>query len=76
VGKNFLIKRTSIWNEEETVVPIHNAQIVSVSQTFWQVQSRTANLLVQTAADNVSFRFFDETEIKNISNYLLFRVEH
>lgn len=75
VGRDFLIKSTRVWNEEETVVPIQNTQIVEVSQTFWQVRSGSANLYVKTAADNVSFRFFDEKLIKGISNRILYQLE-
>lgn len=75
LGEDFLIKNTGVWNEVETVVPIRSAQIVSVSQTFWQIRGRTANLHVITAAENVSFAFFEETEIKTISNYMLFKAE-
>lgn len=75
IGEEYLIKRTRVWNEVETVVPIRNAQIVQLSQTFWQVRSRTANLHIKTSANDVSFRFFDEQFIKGFSNSLLYKLE-
>lgn len=75
VGEEYLIKRTMIWNEVETVVPIRNTQIVEVSQTFWQERSSTANLQIKTAAGSVGFYFFDEQLIKDISNRVLYQLE-
>lgn len=75
VGEEYLIKRTRVWNEVETVIPIRNTQIVQISQTFWQVRSETANLHLRTAADDVSFRFFEERFVKGLSNRLLYQLE-
>ncbi|MCA5005167.1 PH domain-containing protein [Sphingobacterium bovistauri] len=72
---NFLIKRYGVWNEKEIIIPMQKMQSISISKTFFQNYSHTSNLHVSTAAGTVSFRFFDERDIHNLANYLLYTVE-
>lgn len=72
-NSGYLIKRTSVWNEEEVIVPLKNVQGVRVSQTFWQKRSGSSDLTLITPADNVSFHFFERKIMVDISNFVLYK---
>lgn len=74
-NESFIIKRYGVWNEKELVIPMNRVQAIDVSQTIFQRRTYTSNLKLSTAAKSVRFDFFDQKDINDMANYILYVVE-
>jgi len=74
-NENFIVKRYGVWNEKEVIIPMDRIQSIAVSQTIFQKRASTADLNISTAASGVSFRFFPQKDVNQISNYVLYKIE-
>lgn len=72
LGKNFLIRRSGVWDISDQIVPVNRILTVQVSQNFLQKQFNTANLTGSTSSGMFTFRFFALKDVQQISDIVLY----
>ncbi len=74
-SKDFVILRHGAWDLEHEIIEPHKIQAITAKQYFWHKSADVGHLTLHTAAGDVHFKFGNFTQIKQLVNYWLYRVE-
>lgn len=74
-NEDFIAKQSGIWDVEQKTINIEKVQIVKISQYFWQKRSGLGNIFFGTAGGNIKMKTSKMSDLKNLANYCLYKVE-
>jgi len=75
INQEILIYERGWLFPKRTVLKLHKIQTVELSQSIFQRRRGTCHLSFSTAAGGRSFRFFDQNQMVNLRDYLIFKTE-
>ncbi|MFC6268589.1 PH domain-containing protein [Frigoriflavimonas asaccharolytica] len=74
-NSGYLQKQSGAWDVEAKTLKIEKIQSIKISQYFWQKQTEIATLTISTAGGSITMPTANATELKNLANYCLYKVE-
>ena len=75
IGNDHIIKQNGIWDVDKQIIEIHKIQAIRTSQLFWHKTPDIGSITLCTAGGNITFRFTNFTQIKQLVNIWLYQVE-
>ncbi|MBC8984678.1 PH domain-containing protein [Pedobacter sp. N36a] len=75
VSEDFIIKKSGIWDIEYQTMEPHKIQKMTTKQYFWHKKADIGHLILHTAAGTLHFKYGKYTDIHQIVNYWLYKVE-
>ena len=75
IGDDQIVKQNGIWDVDKQIIEIHKIQAIRTSQLFWHKKPDIGSITLCTAGGNITFRFTNFTQIKQLVNIWLYQVE-
>jgi len=75
VNKEFIIKRSGIWDVKHSLLFPHKIQAITTFQYPWHKSVDVGHVNLHTAAGIIHFKYGNYTEIKKLVNYWLYQIE-
>ncbi|MFD2288356.1 PH domain-containing protein [Pedobacter petrophilus] len=75
VNQEFVIKTSGIWDISNEILIPSKIQAITTSQYPWHRSIDVGHLCLHTAAGQISFKYGNFSEIKQLVNYWLYQVE-
>jgi putative membrane protein len=75
VNKEFIIKRSGIWDVKHSLLFPHKIQAITTFQYPWHKSVDVGHVNLHTAAGVIHFKYGNYTEIKKLVNYWLYQIE-
>ncbi|MCC2589798.1 PH domain-containing protein [Chryseobacterium sp. MFBS3-17] len=75
-GENYIRERSGIWDVDERMARVEDAQMVEVSQFFWQRKRNTGAVTVYTAGGSLGMESAPLCTLKRWTNYIIFKAEN
>ncbi|WP_316785319.1 PH domain-containing protein [Pedobacter frigiditerrae] len=75
VNKEFIVKRSGIWDVKNSLLFPHKIQAITTFQYPWHKGVDVGHVNLHTAAGVIHFKYGNYTEIKKLVNYWLYQIE-
>jgi len=75
LSKDFIIKKSGIWDVEHQLLEPHKIQGITTKQYFWHKKANIGHLVLHTAAGTIHFKYGNYAEIHRMANYWLYYIE-
>lgn len=75
VTRDFIIKRSGIWDISEEIIVPRKIQAITTFQYPWHKSVDVGHVNLHTAAGIIHFSYGNYTEIKQLVNYWLYQIE-
>lgn len=75
ISKDFVIKKSGVWDIEHEMLETYKIQGVTTKQYFWHKKRNLGHLTLHSAAGDIHFKFGNFVEINHAINQWLFQVE-
>ncbi|MEJ5995529.1 PH domain-containing protein [Pedobacter sp. Du54] len=75
VSKDFIIKKSGIWDISHQIIVPHKIQSITTFQYPWHKSVDVGHVNLHTAAGVIHFKYGNYTEIKQLVNYWLYQIE-
>ncbi|WP_342328738.1 PH domain-containing protein [Pedobacter sp. FW305-3-2-15-E-R2A2] len=75
LSKDFIIKKSGIWDVEHQLMEPHKIQGITTKQYFWHKKANIGHLVLHTAAGTIHFKYGNYAEIRRMANYWLYYIE-
>ncbi len=75
VNKEFIIKRSGIWDVKHSLLFPHKIQAITTFQYPWHKGVDVGHVNLHTAAGIIHFKYGNYTQIKELVNYWLYQIE-
>ncbi|MBB2145342.1 PH domain-containing protein [Pedobacter sp. LMG 31464] len=75
VNKEFIVKRSGIWDVNHSLLFPHKIQAITTFQYPWHKGVDVGHVNLHTAAGVIHFKYGNYTEIKKLVNYWLYQIE-
>lgn len=74
LSKDFIIKKSGIWDLEHQLLEPHKIQAITTKQYFWHKKADIGHLVIHTAAGTIHFKYGNYADIHRMVNYWLYYV--
>ena len=75
ISKNHIIKQSGIWDIDKQIIDIHKIQALRTNQLFWHKKANIGSITICTAGGNITYSLANFSQIKELVNTWLYRVE-
>jgi putative membrane protein len=75
VNKEFIIKKSGIWDVSHEIIFPHKIQAITTYQYPWHKKADVGHVNIHTAGGVIHFMYGNYTEIKRLVNYWLYQIE-
>lgn len=75
LSNDFIVKKSGIWDVTHQILEPHKIQSITTKQYFWHKKVDIGHLTLHTAAGTIHFGYGKYSEIHQMVNYWLFKLE-